>query len=102
MLDDMKATCDENGGRVCEDAQRAKESRKHYTPGDDAWAYLSGALLKKLQSLACSTTVRSKRQFAHDLGDLRNMREVAWAGLVDVLLQLLLHSSWRALRQKGR
>ena len=44
--------------------------------------------------------MRSKRQFAHDFGDLGHMREVARADLVDVLLQLLLDSSRRALRRQ--
>ena len=43
-------------------------------------------MLEKLQRLACGTAVRSERQFTHYLGDLGHMREVAWAGLVDVLL----------------
>ena len=65
-----------------------------------AWAHLSGALLEKLKRFACGTAMRSERQFTHGLGDLGHMREVTWADLVDVPLQLMLDSSRRALRRK--
>ena len=69
---------------------------------DQAWPHLGGALLEKLQRFVCGIAVRPERQLAHDLGDLGYMRELAWASLVDVLLQLLLDSSRRALRQNER
>ena len=70
----------------CEYTQGKRVQRCSQLHGRRAWANLSGTLLEKLQRFACGTAVRSKRQFAHDFGDLGHMREVARAGLVDVLL----------------
>ena len=76
---------DERSYEYTQEQRRAKEPRGVSTV-DGAWAHLSGALLEKVQRFA--TTVRSERQFVHDLGNLRHMREVTRADLVDVLLQL--------------
>ena len=70
----------------CEYTQGKRAQRCSQLHGRRAWANLSSTLLEKLQRFACGTAVRSERQFAHDLGDLGHMREVARAGLVDVLL----------------
>jgi len=59
--------------------------------------HLGRAPLEEMQSLARRAPVRAKRQFAHHLGDVRHVREVAGPGLLDVPLKLLLNGDRRAL-----
>ena len=102
MLDDMKArrsstmmrrssgrsgvTCDAGDGQAVSTREGNARRGAVNSTEDGRGQNLSGTLLEKLQRFACGTAVRSKRQFAHDFGDLGHMREVARAGLVDVLL----------------
>eukprot|EP00965_Chrysotila_dentata_P150175 4960262-Pleurochrysis_carterae.AAC.2 len=53
---------------------------------------LLAAVLEQQQRLAGRRSVLAVvRQLAHHLGDVRHMLEAAWAGLVNVLLQVHLN-----------